>query len=264
MPEEATQTASTVEQLERQLQEVCATLEQARAELMQREQLASVGQIVIGIGHELREPLAIIANLALCLRFIHQRQELEPEAKATAGRYLDCIDEQVAEADRIIRSLIDYARTRHAERRSIDLNSLLEEQARMLHVPENVCLDAQLAPGLPPVLADPLHIERVFRNLVANAVDSMGAAGGELRIATFAAGESIVMEVADTGPGIPEELGDKVFQPMVSTRSAGTGLGLALCRQLVEANQGTISYRSAPGRGAAFQVLLTSATEPRA
>ncbi|MCX6619214.1 MAG: hypothetical protein NTZ98_24345, partial [Acidobacteria bacterium] len=100
MPAEVTQPATVPEQLERQLRETQAALEQARAELQQRERLALAGQIAMGIGHELREPLSVISNLVYCLRLACGEREAAPGTAVTLQRYLDCIEEQVLEADR--------------------------------------------------------------------------------------------------------------------------------------------------------------------
>jgi signal transduction histidine kinase len=259
MPAEAIQPATVPEQLERQLRETQAALEQARAELQQRERLALAGQIAMGIGHELREPLSVISNLVYCLRLACGEREAAPGTAITLQRYLDCIEEQVLEADRVITGLLEYARTYEVRRQAVDLNGVVEGRAGTLRLPDNIRLAKQLTPGLPAALADPLHVERVLHNLTVNAIESMRADGGELRLATFSTGEAVVLEVADTGPGVPPELADKVFDPVFSTRPAGMGLGLALCRQLVEANQGSIGFRSAPGCGAAFQVSFSLA-----
>lgn len=258
MAGEATQTAGLVERLERQLRDTVAELEQARAECAQRERLALIGQIAVGIGHELRQPLSVINNLAHCIRLLSEKSVPAGSSPALAP-YLDGIGEQVLLADRIITSLTDYARTQNPSRRPTDLNALVEQQVRLFDVPANISVEKQLAPGLIPALADPVHIERALHNLAANAIESMRGQGGELRVATFALQGQVVLEVADTGPGIAQELHEKIFQPLFSTRTSGVGLGLALTRHLVEANQGSITFRSAPGHGTAFQVRLAPA-----
>ncbi len=255
-----------VEQLQRQLQEATAALERAREELVQRERLALVGQIAVGIGHELRQPLSIISHLAYCLRLLCGPQEgggAEKESSVRAcsiREHLDRLELQVALANRVISNLLDYARSQQAERRPVDLNCLVQEHGRQFEVPGNIRLRIELAPGLAPVLADPLHLERVLLNLVTNSLQTMEATGGELRLRTYAEGQQVVLGVGDTGPGIPEELREKIFQPMFSTRSSGLGLGLALTRQLVEANGGEISFSSQPGVGTTFLVRLPVAS----
>lgn len=259
MPAEAAQSATDIGRLERRLREIQTALDQARAELERREQLALAGQILVGVGHELREPLGVISNLLHCLRLACAEQERSPRTAVTISHYIDCIQDQVSEADRTITGLLDYARTQEVRREAVDLNRIVEQQAHSLRLPDNIRLEKQLAPGLPAVQVDRLHLERVLRNLVVNAIESIKTEGGAVRLATFSLGRAIVLEVADDGPGIAPEIADKIFEPMFSTRPAGMGLGLALCRQLVEANGGSIALRSTPGRGAAFQISLPPA-----
>ena len=254
---------TSVEHLKHQLQEALAALEQAREELAQRERLALLGQIAVGIGHELRQPLSVISNIAYCLR--SALEEKGGGAKSTVAgagsrtspaTHLDRLDEQVAEANRIIAGLMDYARTNRPRRRPTDLNELVEQQAARLNLSPQIHLRKLPAPDLPSVLADPLHLERVFHILAANALQSMEAAGGELYLRTYFEPGWVVLEVSDTGGGIPEELRAKIFRPFFSGKAHGIGLGLALARQLVEANEGRISFCSESGRGAVFQVRL--------
>lgn len=259
--------AASVESLERRLREATAALEHARAELAQWERLALIGQIAVAIGHELRQPLSVINNVAYCLRLICQEKsggekEASSGPSAAALPQLDRLESQVALANRIISNLMDYARSQQPNRRPIDLNRLVEEQFALLEIPRQIRWKKQLAMNLAPALADPFHLERILHNLVANAVESMRSSGGELCLRTFAEEGGVVLEVSDTGPGIPDELREKIFRPFFSSRSGGVGLGLALARHLTEANQGSIQFRSEPGRGACFQVRLPAAERP--
>ncbi len=252
----------TESRLRRQLQDALSALEQARKELAQRGRLELLGQIAVGIGHELRQPLSVINNIAYCLRAALQQKagdEHNPGPKASPLTYLDRLDEQVGLASRIISSLSEYARTQRPNRCPTDLNQLVQRQAARLQLPPNIRLGTQLADQLVRVLVDPAHIERVFHILVANALQSLEASEGKVDLRTFNEAGGALLEVADSGPGVPEALREKLFQPFFSGRANGLGLGLALARQLLEANQGSIGFRSQPGRGACFQVRLPAA-----
>ena len=104
------------------------------------------------------------------------------------------------------------------------------------------------------IAVDSLHIERAVYNLLENGIDAMRSTGGVLTLSTYQAHGHVVLEIRDTGEGIYEEIRDKVFQPLFTTRHKGAGLGLALTRQLLEANDGEISFTSAHGRGTCFQL----------
>ncbi len=261
-PPPAADDNETEPRLRRQLQDALSALEEARKELAQRGRLELLGQIAVGIGHELRQPLSVINNIAYCLRAALQEKagdEHNPGPKASPLTYLDRLDEQVGLASRIISSLTEYARTQRPNRCPTNLNQLVQRQAARLQLPPNIRLETQLADKLVRVLVDPVHMERVFHILVTNAFQSMEASEGKVDLRTFSEAGGALLEVADTGPGIPEALREKLFQPFFSGRANGLGLGLALARQLLEANQGSIGFRSEPGRGACFQVRLPAA-----
>lgn len=243
-----------VEEGDQRLAETAADLREAREQLAQRDRMAMLGCIAAGIGHELRQPLSVINNIAYCLRLMGADRTLPSAAGATAHAHLGRLEEQVALANRIISNLMDFVRRQQPNRSAVQLNALLEAEAAGLQPPENIRVEKDLAPELPPILADPFHVQRVLHNLALNALQSMGQSGGCLLLRTAAENNDVLLEVKDTGPGIREEIRDKIFQPFFSTKSGGLGLGLALSRHLVEANQGTIHFCSTPGQGASFQV----------
>lgn len=251
--------AGPLEQLQRELNDTRALLEEARREVAESRRLAQLGQIAAGIGHELRQPLGNMSALLYCLKTAEPGDEKHTRP-AGARDYLGELEGQLALADRIICNLLDFARTQQPERRPTDLNGLVGQQCEQMALAAATRLAMELAPGLPPVLADPVHIERAFHNLVANALESMRETGGELRVSTYAADDCVVLEVCDTGPGIPHELREKIFQPLFSTRSRGLGMGLALTRHLVEANGGTIGFCCEAGAGTRFQLRLPVAS----
>ena len=246
----------TVEELERELREVTVALADARRELAESRRLAKLGQVAVGIGHELRQPLATINNLAYCVRLATTTKSHEPDARERAEDYLARLTAEVVLADRIISNLMEYARTQHAKRFPTDLNLLLQQECSVLHLPESIRFQSELAPALPQVLVDAFQISRSFQNLASNAVESMAASGGELGVRTYEEAGRAVLEIRDTGGGISEEIRDKVFEPLFSARTSGLGLGLALTRLLIEANGGSISFSSQIGAGTRFLVSL--------
>ncbi len=261
--EQTPDTTDRIGDLERRLQEAISALDDARQECALRERLSLLGQIAVGIGHELRQPLSVVNSAAYCLRAAFENASGgDVSAVAAAAPHLNRLDQQIAEANRIITALMDYARTQQPRRRALDLNQLVEQEAVKLLAPEHTRCIRQLASGALPVMADPLHVERVFHILVANAFESLecpeGAASGEVCLRTFAEPHLAVLEVKDTGVGVPDDLREKIFKPFFSNKSKGLGLGLALARQLIEANSGNICFSSKVRCGSIFQVRLPS------
>lgn len=213
------------------------------------ERLVLIGQATVAVGHELRQPLSVINNIAYCLR-----------KAAPDSPHLDRLDHQVALASRIIANLMEFARSQTARRSAVDLNQLVEQQIASFRLPSNIRFRARLAPALPKALVDSFHVERALENLLVNAVQSMGGARGRVGVRTFLEpsrwGPRLVVEVADAGQGVPEQMRAHLFEPFRSGKSGGLGLGLALSRQLIEANEGTIRLIRTSRRGSLFQMHL--------
>jgi CheY-like chemotaxis protein len=166
---------------------------------------------------------------------------------------------------RIVRNFLAVARQQETERRAIDLNRVLTDSvdflAYQLQV-DDVGLVLELAPGLPPVWADSQQIHQVAVNILSNAHHALRAVEGPRRITlaswAVAGGRHVAFRVSDNGPGIPESLWPRIFEPFFTTKKVGdgSGLGLSVCRGLVEAHDGRIEVESRPGAGATFTVTL--------
>ena len=227
--------------------------------LMRQEKLAVLGQLAGGVGHELRNPLGAIKNAAYFLNMA--LEEPDPEVKET----LEILEKEVGTSERIISSLLDFARAKPPTRRKVDVNDTVQEALSRTAVPENVELVRQLDEALPTILADPDQLAQVFGNIILNGIQAMPE-GGRLVIKTArlslraeptrlsssqAQAEDLVepsgwvtVSFADTGVGIPEENLDKLFEPLFTTKAKGIGLGLALVKTLVEGHGGTIEVQS--------------------
>jgi two-component system sensor kinase FixL len=175
------------------------------------------------------------------------------------------ISRAVAQAERagdVIRQLRQFVSKGETDRRAESLNTLVEEAlglalvgARLSGVRVTLALDH----GLPPVLVDGVQVQQVVLNLVRNAIEAMEAVEyRELSITTrvTAAENMAEVTVADSGPGIAREIADRLFQPFVTTKKTGMGLGLSICREIVEAHQGRLSVAPAPSGGAVFRLTL--------
>jgi len=237
------------DRLEQMVQERTRELRQAQEELICKEKLAVLGQLAGGVGHELRNPLGAIKNAAYFLNL--SLESPEPEVKET----LEILEKEVESCERIIASLLDFARRKPPARRKVEVNAVLRQALSRSSVPEKVEVVTELD-TLPAVLADPDQLTQVFGNIILNAVQAMPH-GGRLVIKSEApAPKWVAVSFADTGVGIPGENLAKLFEPLFTTRAKGIGLGLAVTKTLVEGHGGTIEVRSEVGKGSIFTVRL--------
>jgi two-component system NtrC family sensor kinase len=228
------------------------------AQIIQTEKMASIGQLVSGVAHELNNPLTSIAGLAELLLERPPHPELPRE-------HLRVIHDQAERAGRIVRNLLTFARKGVAEKTAVDLNdvvtrtSLLIVYELQLH---GIELDTDLSTGPVIVLGDRYELQQVLLNLVTNAVQAVGGLqpGMPRRITLcteWAEGEAI-LRVRDNGPGVPKHLAPYLFTPFFTTKAPGegTGLGLSLSYGLVKAHGGDLTYEPPPEGGAEFRVTL--------
>ena len=238
------------ENLEEMVEERTEELREAQEQLVRRERLAVLGQLAGGIGHELRNPLGAIKNAAYFLNMV--LEEPEPDVKES----LKILEKEVATSERIISSLLEFARPKPPVRRKVDINEVVQEALSRATAPRNVKITSELDGALPVVLADPVQLGQVFRNLILNAIQAMPE-GGQLTVKSeLASPEWVAVSIADTGVGILEENLRKMFEPLFTTKAKGIGLGLAISKTFVEAHGGTIELQSEVGKGSVFSVKL--------
>jgi signal transduction histidine kinase len=228
-------------------------------QLLQAEKLASLGQTISGIAHELNNPLATILTWAE--RLSHR------QADDQTRRGLGVILSEADRSARIVRNLLTFARKRHTTRAMVDVNQVVEETLTLRSYEQrvtNINVIRALAAGLPQVFADPHQLQQVLLNLVINAEQAMLSAHGHgtIVVRTWHDGtnDSVVLEVNDDGPGIPEETRTKIFDPFFTTKEVGkgTGLGLTVAYAIVQEHGGRIWIGSPEGggAGASFFVAL--------
>ncbi|MFQ5575988.1 MAG: ATP-binding protein [Anaerolineae bacterium] len=242
------------ERLEDMVQERTRELQDAQEQLVRREKLAVLGQLAGGIAHELRNPLGSIKNAVYFLNLALESPD--PETREMLG----IMEREVRVSERIITSLLDFARSRPPVRHRVRVNQAVSSLLAQTAIPENVQLTTRLNPLLPDILADPDQLARIMGNLIHNAIQAMPQ-GGKLVVESAASGDGgVAITVTDSGTGIPAEARGKIFEPLFTTKARGIGLGLAMVKSLVKGHGGTVTVESEPGKGSAFTVVLPAGT----
>jgi len=246
-------------------QEAERRIEDLQTELLHASRLSVMGQMASTMAHELNQPLTAVTNYLEAGRHLISLGTVAPE------RVADLMEKAVAQAQRageVIRQLRQFVSKGETERRSQNLNQLVEEALALGLVgarQSGVRVALELDYDLPPGIVDPVQIQQVVLNLVRNAIEAMEEVESrELMIATRAIEDEIEVSVADTGPGIAPELADRLFQPFVTTKKTGMGLGLSICREIVEAHHGRLTVAARPTGGTIFRLTLPMANQDEA
>ncbi len=269
------------EDLEMKVEERTKQLLEAQEELVRKEKLATLGQFVESVGHELRNPMGVINNAIYFLKTVL------PDADETVKEYLNIIKKEVDNSQRIISDLLDSTRTKTPHAQLTAADELIKQTLGKRSIPENITVHIDIPETLPMINVDPLQMEQVFQNLIMNAVQAMPD-GGELRISARQIADcgmhppippllrggkggvnteiqnpqseigksAIEISITDTGEGISPENMEKLFHPLFTTKARGIGLGLTVAKRLTEANAGKIEVESQMGKGATFKVIL--------
>ena len=231
-------------------------IERQREALHQSEKLAALGSLLAGVAHELNNPLSILIGNALML---HDEAKGGSPALAERAQRIQAAAERCG---RIVRSFLAMARQRKTLPRSVEVEFLISSALQLLAYGLRVAsieIEQKIPAGLPPVFCDPDQMTQVLTNLLLNAQQAVEGEPPPRRVCLSAAadGDAIVIEVADNGPGIPTQLRSRVFDPFFTTKpvGAGTGIGLAVSRGIVEAHGGSLTL-AAPDRGATFLLRL--------
>jgi two-component system sensor histidine kinase HydH len=239
--------------------ELAIMLETYRQDLLIKnrtaERLATIGQFAAGIGHELRNPLGVVESSVFLVR-----QRLASLGIDDAGvlRHLDKIGAEVQRSNKTINDLLELARSRPLKRRQVPVRAWLEQMVPLASLPAGVQVSIA-APDDLSLDADPDQLGRVISNLLVNAGQAMDGKG-RVWIEGRRLGAAVELRVRDSGPGVPKEIRQRVFEALFTTRAKGSGLGLALCRRIAEAHGGTVVLEPG-GDGASFLLTVPDATE---
>ena len=246
-------------------QEAERRVHELQAELLQVSRLSVMGEMASGLAHELNQPLTAIMNyVQACRRLLERDDGISPE------RVRELMDKAVSQASRggqIINRLRRFMAAGETERAREDVNRVVEEASALALVgahDKGIAVHAQLASGLPAVLIDKVQIHQVIINLIRNAIDALTKTSGERKIVLqtqSADPGEVEIIVADTGPGLAHEVKSRLFQPFVTTKTDGMGIGLSICRTIVDGHGGRIWASDHPNGGTAFHFTLPVADD---
>ncbi len=225
------------------LAETNRRLEQAQEEARRSERLAALGQMSAGLAHEIRNPLGVIKGSAEML------QQKLGQSNALAAELAGYISSETNRLSALVTRFLDFARPLHADFAQQDVTAVLERALHSVLLTRKdetalVRVDREYQPNLPRVPLDESLCEQAFVNLIQNAYDAMSPEGGTLRLAAARANngnqEGVEVRVEDTGPGIPPELREQIFNPFVTTKKTGVGLGLSIVSRIIDRHHGSI------------------------
>jgi signal transduction histidine kinase len=242
------------------LSEANRNLKLAQDEARRAERLAALGQLSAGLAHEIRNPLGVMKGSA---ELLSQRLSDSDDLSKELSGY---IYTEVNRLSALVSRFLDFARPSRLELKPDDLSTVVERSlkaAEQQGATTKVKVQRDYAPILPQVKIDQELCEQAFTNLILNGCEAMGEAGGELKIRIHSAGHGteVVAEIEDTGPGVPPEMKEQIFNPFVTTKKTGVGLGLAIVSKIIDAHGGTVKLVSQPGHGACFRITFP-AVEP--
>ena len=221
---------------------------------MRKEKLAMLGQLASGVGHELRNPLGVMTNAVYFLRMV-----LASSPKNVL-EYLEILQQQITLSEKIVSDLLDFARSKPPQRMPTSVPTVARAQLERLGSTNGIRIEQHYPNDLPQALVDPTQMGQIVLNLLSNAMQALEGTGS-IAVNAHANDGAVHLDVVDTGPGVPPENIEKIFEPLFTTKARGIGLGLAVSRTLARANGGDLTVRSMVGQGATFRLTLPAAKE---
>jgi signal transduction histidine kinase len=231
---------------------------QLQADLAHQNRISIMGQLAASLSHELKQPIAAaITDAQTCLRWLTRKHPDVEEAREATMR---TVKDGARAAEIIDRLRSFYKKGVPPERELVDVNEVIREMLVLLRSEANryaISMRTELAAELPEATADRVQLQQVLMNLMLNGIEAMMDTGGELRI-TSQLGEDgqLVIAISDTGVGLPSDQMDQIFNAFFTTKPQGSGMGLAICRSIVESHRGRLWASANHGRGATFQFTL--------
>ena len=237
-------------------------VEEAQAALAHVTRMATLGELTAWISHEVNQPLTgIVTNGAACLRWMDKAPPALDEARCS-------VEDMISDARRaseVIHRIRALSKRTDAEKVPLDINDVIREGSRLVQreaITHGASLRLELAPELPSILGDRVQLQQVIINLVINAIQAMASVTDRPRILLIRSQQSedghVLVAVRDSGTGIEAKSVDKLFKAFFTTKPSGMGMGLSICRTIIEAHSGQVSAANNSGPGATFQLILPS------
>ncbi|MGD9576703.1 MAG: sensor histidine kinase [Syntrophorhabdus sp.] len=215
--------------------------------------LSAIGELASSIAHEIKNPLISIQGFARRIGTTKDRDKLE--------KYAEFIEREADRLSRVLTKLLGFSRMDEPKKDLLDMNEIVDDTVMFMehHLTrfKNVEISVEKKPDLPTVYVDKIHVQQTVVNIIMNAAQAMPE-GGRIRIKTGMNDQYVFIAISDTGVGIKEEDFERIFEPFFTTKEKeqGTGLGLSLCKRLIEANAGKIEVESKIGEGTTFTVMI--------
>ena len=241
--------------LEEKVEERTRDLREAQEQLLKAEKMAVLGELAGSVGHELRNPLAVIMNAIYLLK-----SKCIGCVDLSGKEYIAMIEKETQNASHIINDLLDYSRIQPTDKERVTLAELISEILARQSVPDNVLVETQFTDRNVIIKVNSQQLEQILSNLVTNAVEAMPD-GGRLTITLDRDKRKAILRVVDSGIGIPQENLKKIFEPMFTTKQHGIGLGLAITKRLAELNNISLNVSSKVGKGTAFTLEFYTLAE---
>lgn len=246
-------------ELAERLAETNRRLERAQEEARRSERLAALGQLSAGLAHEIRNPLGVIKGSA---EMLTQKLQASDELPRELAGY---ISTEVNRLSALVTEFLDFARPLHAQPQPADLITLLDRVIQVVasrFTESNITVERRYPKDMPLVPLDESLCEQAFLNLVQNAYEAMrengnsGVFRAEIQLAARHGNDGVELCLSDTGTGVPKELREEIFNPFVTTKKTGVGLGLSIVSKIIDGHHGSIRVESAPGGGAMFVIFF--------
>lgn len=245
------------QELARQRDYLQAQVANKSQEVLRSERLSAIGNLAARVAHDLRNPLSVIQSTSKILR-LKLEEHLDEKTREQWAR----LDRAVYRMSHQLEDVMDYVRMSPLKKRDYSLCVILQDVVERVAVPDRVTV--RLPQNDRTVFCDPEKLEIVFVNLVMNAVQAMESKEGTVSIGIFddpKEQNNALIKVSDTGVGISDEMIDKIFEPLFTTKQVGTGLGLSSCKNIIEQHGGDISVSSIPGKGTTFTIKIPKKSE---
>ncbi len=244
--------------LSKDIEKMLDTLRDYQAKIKDTERMVSIGATATMVGHDLRNPLQVVFMLSdLIQNRISKLDEKMPSDSELQDlkRLTSRIRDQAAYMNKIVSDLQGLTKGISLEIEDVDLEELVYEIIESVQIPDMINKNVIFDEDFPEIYADNAKLRRVFTNLITNAVQSM-TTGGELTVTGHREGDNVYVSVGDTGCGIAKENVDRIFDPLFTTKAKGTGLGLTVCKRVIDAHGGKIMLKSHIDVGSRFTVML--------